>query len=56
MREPFNQALFVAADEIAKEHIKRGWFESDVSRLVRHIRLRTDIYQALLANPQGERK
>ena len=36
------------AHRIAAEHTKRRWFESDTSRMIRAIRLRTAIYAALL--------
>lgn len=42
-----NETLFETANAIASQHVKRGWFEGATGRLVRHIRLRTAVYNAL---------
>lgn len=43
-----NEALFSIADDIATKHIKPRWLERVPSLLARRIRLRTDIYRALI--------
>ena len=40
--------LFSKANAIAEEHLKKGFFENEVKFMVRKIKLRTSIYQALL--------
>lgn len=48
-----NWSLFNKAHGLARDHCKRGWFESETTRLVREIKLRTAIYEALLEAQDG---
>lgn len=52
MRLTVDTRLFAVADSIAEEHVRRRWFETHVSALVRKIKLRTAIY-AELARASG---
>ena len=47
--------LWNIADDIASEHVTRGWFESSGAALIRKLRLRTAIYNALFRALQGQK-
>jgi hypothetical protein len=46
MRVDIDQRLFAIANKIAEEHVPVGWFPG-IRRIVKVIRLRMDIYNAL---------
>lgn len=53
--DTFYQDVFEIAHEIANKHVKRGWFESETSAIVREIRLRQAIYDAIVEERCGKK-
>lgn len=50
----FDDRMMGIANAIAAAHVKRHWFEGLHSLTARRIRLRSDIYEALLYISRGD--